>query len=131
MGGADLRPDAILITHEHSDHFHETTLRQFDRGHVLAARRGRGLTGFAAIELNNDGSAELDGLFVEPALWRQGIASRLIASVEQLARDAGSDVLHVTANPNALGFYTHAGFVKVGSAPTLFGPADRMLKTIR
>jgi CMP-N-acetylneuraminate monooxygenase len=29
--GADLRPDAILITHEHSDHFHEPTLRMFDR----------------------------------------------------------------------------------------------------
>jgi CMP-N-acetylneuraminate monooxygenase len=29
--GADLRPDAIVITHEHSDHFHEPTLRHFDR----------------------------------------------------------------------------------------------------
>ena len=29
--GADLRPDAILITHEHSDHFHEPTLRHFNR----------------------------------------------------------------------------------------------------
>jgi CMP-N-acetylneuraminate monooxygenase len=31
VSGADLHPDAILITHEHSDHFHETTLRLFDR----------------------------------------------------------------------------------------------------
>jgi CMP-N-acetylneuraminate monooxygenase len=29
--GADLRPDAIVITHEHSDHFHEPTMRLFDR----------------------------------------------------------------------------------------------------
>ncbi len=29
--GADLRPDAILITHEHADHFHEPTLRLFSR----------------------------------------------------------------------------------------------------
>jgi CMP-N-acetylneuraminate monooxygenase len=28
---ADLRPDAILLTHEHSDHFHEPTLRKFAR----------------------------------------------------------------------------------------------------
>ena len=28
---SDLRPDAILITHEHSDHFHEPTLRRFAR----------------------------------------------------------------------------------------------------
>lgn len=27
----DLRADAILITHEHSDHYHENTLRQLDR----------------------------------------------------------------------------------------------------
>jgi len=29
--GADLLPDAIVITHEHSDHFHEPTLRHFHR----------------------------------------------------------------------------------------------------
>jgi CMP-N-acetylneuraminate monooxygenase len=29
--GADLRPDAIVITHEHSDHFHEPTMMLFDR----------------------------------------------------------------------------------------------------
>ncbi|MCG8583328.1 MAG: MBL fold metallo-hydrolase [Pirellulales bacterium] len=28
---SELSPDAILITHEHSDHFHEPTLDQFDR----------------------------------------------------------------------------------------------------
>lgn len=31
VSGKDLRPDAILITHEHSDHFHEPTLQHFDR----------------------------------------------------------------------------------------------------
>jgi CMP-N-acetylneuraminate monooxygenase len=31
VSGADLRPDAILITHEHSDHFHEPTLGHFDK----------------------------------------------------------------------------------------------------
>src|SRR5206468_2266137 len=31
----DLRPDAIVITHEHSDHFHEPTLRLFDRGTAI------------------------------------------------------------------------------------------------
>ena len=31
VSGKDLHPDAILITHEHSDHFHEPTLRHFDR----------------------------------------------------------------------------------------------------
>jgi CMP-N-acetylneuraminate monooxygenase len=31
VSGADLRPDAILITHEHSDHFHEPTLQLLDK----------------------------------------------------------------------------------------------------
>jgi CMP-N-acetylneuraminate monooxygenase len=31
VSGRDLRPDAMLITHEHSDHFHEPTLGHFDR----------------------------------------------------------------------------------------------------
>ena len=32
---ADLKPNAILITHEHSDHFHEPTLQRFDRGTTI------------------------------------------------------------------------------------------------
>ena len=28
----DYRPDAVWISHEHSDHFHEPTLQRFDRG---------------------------------------------------------------------------------------------------
>ena len=31
VDAAKLRPDVIVITHEHSDHFHEPTLLQFDR----------------------------------------------------------------------------------------------------
>jgi CMP-N-acetylneuraminate monooxygenase len=31
VGGRDLRPDAVVLTHEHSDHFHEPTLRLLDR----------------------------------------------------------------------------------------------------
>jgi CMP-N-acetylneuraminate monooxygenase len=32
---AELRPNAILITHEHSDHFHEPTLQLFDRATTI------------------------------------------------------------------------------------------------
>lgn len=31
VSGADLTPDAVIITHEHSDHFHLPTLRHFKR----------------------------------------------------------------------------------------------------
>ena len=31
VSASDLHPDAIVITHEHSDHFHEATLARFDR----------------------------------------------------------------------------------------------------
>ncbi len=54
--GADLRPDAILITHEHSDHFHEPTLqllRQADAGlrSGLPQRAAASATGGARIQV--------------------------------------------------------------------------------
>ena len=33
--GPELKPDAILITHEHPDHFHEPTLRHFNRATTI------------------------------------------------------------------------------------------------
>src|SRR3954467_196483 len=46
---------------------------QIANGQVLVAELGGRVTGFAAIV-----GGELDGLFVEPELWRQGIGRALV-----------------------------------------------------
>lgn len=79
--------------------------------------------GFAVVLPRPDGEAELDGLFVEPHLWRGGVGRLLVAQACELARGKGSNCLNVVANPHALGFYRAVGFLDIGAAETRFGPA--------
>lgn len=107
-------PDAIALPAE-----------QIERGDVLVAEIDGRLAGFAVI-LDEAGKAELDGLFVEPGLWRNGIGLVLIEAAATEARRRGLGPLTVIANPTAEEFYVKCGFVAKGTAHTRFGPGIRM-----
>jgi GNAT superfamily N-acetyltransferase len=107
-------PDAIAVPAE-----------QIERGEVLLAEIDDRIAGFAVI-LDGHGKAELDGLFVEPGLWRRGIGSALVDAAVAAARHRGLSLLTVVASPAAEAFYVHCGFVVEGVADTRFGPALRM-----
>ena len=83
------------------------------------------LAGFAAV-LTAEGKAELDGLFVEPELWRQGIGAALVEAAMHEARRRGLSLMTVVAEPAAKEFYERCGFTAEGTAETRFGPALRM-----
>jgi len=95
---------------------------QIAGGQVWVAEIEGRLAGFAALI-----EGELDGLFVEPDLWRSGIGAVLVETVTHEARRKGL-TLSVIANPAALGFYERCGFAVEGEAQTRFGPALRMSK---
>jgi ribosomal protein S18 acetylase RimI-like enzyme len=107
-------PDAIALPAE-----------QIERGEVLVAEIDGRIAGFAVV-LDQDGRAELDGLFVEPQRWRQGIGSALVEEAVHDARSRGLSLMTVVANPGAKEFYERSGFTVEGSAETRFGPAIRM-----
>lgn len=93
---------------------------QIANGQVIVAELDGEPAGFAALV-----EGELDGLFVEPALWKQGIGRALADEVTHQARQRGLAVT-VTAGPSARGFYERCGFAVEGEAQTRFGPALRM-----
>ena len=97
---------------------------QIEGGAVIVAERSDQVAGFAVI-LIDDREAELDGLFVEPALWKQGIGAMLVNVAVHEARRRGLSMM-VVANPSARGFYEKCGFTVEGEAQTRFGPALRM-----
>lgn len=68
---------------------------------------------------------ELDGLFVDPDYWRQGIGTALVEAAVHEARRQGLTV-QVVASPTAQGFYETCGFRQEGEEATRFGPAIRM-----
>ena len=109
----EAHPDAI-----------ELPLGQIERGEVIVAEIDDRLAGFAAVVIDDD-AAELDGLFVEPELWRKGIGAALVKVAAHEARRQGLAMM-VVASPSAREFYEKCGFTLEGSAETRFGPALRM-----
>ncbi len=99
-------------------------LEQIERGDVIVAELDDRLAGFAAVVIEDD-AAELDGLFVEPELWRKGIGSALVDVAVHEARRQGLAMM-VVANPSARLFYEKCGFTVEGAADTRFGPALSM-----
>lgn len=79
--------------------------------HCLVAERGGRTVGFAVVLPRAGGEAELDGLFVEPGHWREGIGAALIAAATEASRDMGAATLHVVASLHALAFYRASGFI--------------------
>jgi len=103
-------PDAIAVP-----------LEQITEGCVFVAERDGSVAGFAAVVPRPDAGAELDALFVEPDLWKQGIGRRLVEHVANIARMRAATFLHVIGNPHAQGFYVSCGFFVNGTVETRFG----------
>jgi GNAT superfamily N-acetyltransferase len=93
---------------------------QIANGEVIVAEVNGEVAGFAAVV-----GGELDGLFVDPDLWRQGIGRALVGEAAHLARRNGLS-LTVIANPAALEFYRRCGFSEEATVETRFGPGIRM-----
>ena len=132
----DLQRRASLIWEEDRDALLanpdaiELPLEQITDGRTIVAENAGELLGFAVVLRRDDGDAELDGLFVDPAQWRHGIGRALLEHAERIATSDGAASLWVTANTRALEFYGACGFVTVGEVATRFRPAPRMRKTI-
>jgi N-acetylglutamate synthase-like GNAT family acetyltransferase len=89
---------------------------------VFVAQNGDRIVGFATIIAHEGNDAELEGLFVEPAEWRKGIATKLVDAIVREAGAWGASRLHVMANQNVIGFYNATGFTKIGERQTQLGP---------
>jgi GNAT superfamily N-acetyltransferase len=86
--------------------------------------------GFATIVMDDQGDAELEELFVDPAWWRRGIGRCLVEQAVQHALTAGSNAIHVIASRKARAFYEASGFELVGEVMTQFEPAISMRRRI-
>jgi len=112
-------PDAIALPVEH-----------ITSDSVFIAERDGMVAGFAAVLPRPDGGAELDALFVEPDLWKQGIGRRLLDHVAAVARVRAATFLHVIGNPHAEGFYVSCGFRVTGKVDTRFGVGLEMRRAL-
>ena len=63
-------------------------------------------------------SATLDKLFIVPAAMGQGLGAQLFRWACATAKSGGAERLTITADPQALAFYTHLGAVQIGHTPS-------------
>jgi GNAT superfamily N-acetyltransferase len=108
----------------------ELPLAQILAGHVFVAERNGLIVGFAAVVPRDDGDGELDALFVEPALWQQGLGRLLVEHCATVATARGAVALHVIGNPHAEAFYRACGFEQIGTLETRFGPGLRLRRPL-
>jgi GNAT superfamily N-acetyltransferase len=108
-------PDAIVLPQV-----------QLEEHRVRVAEIAGVPVGFSAMLPHAGGLWEVDGLFVEPALWGKGVGRALMADAIERASLEGARKIEVTANPRAEGFYKKMGFAAVGPVATRFGPGLRM-----
>ena len=112
-------PDAIALPGE-----------QIVDGHVFVAEHEGLIVGFAAVLPRPDGNAEIDALFVDPSLWKQGIGRLLVEHCAGVARGRAARILHVVGNPHAEGFYARCGFRITGAVQTRFGAGLAMQREL-
>ena len=103
---------------------------QIAAGGVFVLEQDGAIVGFSAILPREDGDTELDALFVEPQIQRQGIGRKLIEHCAAVARLAGSKGLRVIGNAHARAFYLSCGFEILGPFETRFGSALLMRKAL-
>ena len=88
------------------------------------------VVGFATYAIT-DGLGELEDLFVDPEWMRCGIGTELVVDISARLNDLNVEWLEVTANPHAMAFYEHLGFVQDRMVDTPGYPAPRMGRSTR
>ncbi|MBA3449584.1 MAG: GNAT family N-acetyltransferase [Chloroflexia bacterium] len=89
-----------------------------------------GLAGFYRLLLREDGVAELDALFVEPAAMGRGVGHRLWQHAVAHAAALGCAEIVLQSDPQAVGFYEAMGAHRAGESASTVTPG-RMLPVMR
>jgi len=84
---------------------------QIGEGHVFVWEEDGAVMGFGVLLPRDDGDAELDGVFVEPHRWGEGIGRRLVDHGLAMARERGEISVNLVANLRTVGFYERCGFL--------------------
>ena len=108
-----------------------TITPEFIRDHeVFVAVFDQAIAGCCALVIS-EALAEIEHMWIDPKQMGNGIGRALFEHAQQRALDLGFNVLELSADPNAEGFYKRMGAERIGEIPAdLFGNA-RVLPRMR
>ena len=78
-------------------------------GALVVAEHDRRIIGWGFLDKD---ASQVEAVFVDPDYQRRGVASRILAMIEDIARRAGVISLTLSSTLNAVPFYEHRGFVR-------------------
>jgi ribosomal protein S18 acetylase RimI-like enzyme len=84
---------------------------------VVAVRDGRPVGMVSGVPTGDPGVVELISMWVDPAARGRGVGDRLLAAVEQWARQVGAGTVRLAVVPDneaAIGLYRRNGFAETG-----------------
>lgn len=85
------------------------------------------LAGMVAIAPGEEeGTLELEDMFVDTPFIGTGLGAVLMAHAESHAKAHGAVCINVDADPNAQGFYEKCGYRLIGSSPSASIPGRRL-----
>lgn len=105
--GPEVRQDwSPPVTPDRIDRYRGATARTEET--TLVAVVDERVVGFASIVV---ALRELRAVYVSPEAGRRGVGSALLRGVEELAREAGVDELHLDSSLTAVAFYQKHGYL--------------------
>ena len=102
------------------------TAEMIAAGGVGVLQDDEGIAGLYVLSYEDDGTAEFDMLFVEPARLGGGCGGRLFTHARAAARKAGARQLIAESDPNAVGFYERMGMKQTGTRISPVDPAREL-----
>ena len=89
------------------------------------------IAGCCALVLTNS-LAEIEHMWMRPEHMGTGTGRALFTHAKLRAEERGANVLELSADPNAEGFYAHMGAKRIGEIPAgMSGQEDRVLPRMR
>lgn len=114
-----IKPGAFLVSR-----------KAISAGRLLLAEIDEGVVGFAMWVPIGEATAHMEGLYIDPDVWRSGLGSALLAAVSDAVRASGLKNVFVMALADSVEFYRRCGFVRTGATATPLGPAVTMMKEV-
>jgi N-acetylglutamate synthase-like GNAT family acetyltransferase len=98
--------------------------------HVYVAEQNGQIQGFYALIVTGD-KAELDHLWVKPALIGTGIGKELFLDAMERAAALKVIAVEISSDPNAAGFYRRMGATEIGESDASFDGVTRKLPRLK
>jgi N-acetylglutamate synthase-like GNAT family acetyltransferase len=99
--------------------------------HVYVAEENGEIRGFYALCVADDSKAELEHMWVTPAVIGTGVGKELFLDAMERAAKLDLNSVEISSDPNAVGFYKRMGATQIGETDSVVDGQLRKLPRLK